>query len=58
MAGVIIAIMGAATLLTLGLAAGVTGPVIAFCTTVMTIVGGMTLKVGLVAAALHSLVLI
>ena len=58
LAGVIIAIMGAATLLTLGLAAGVTGPVIAFCTTVMTIVGGMTLKVGLVAAALHSLVLI
>jgi hypothetical protein len=58
LAGIIIAIMGAATLLSLGLAAPATGPVIAFCTTVMTVVGGLTFKVGLVAAALHGLVLI
>ncbi|MEM6253777.1 MAG: DUF4157 domain-containing protein [Cyanobacteria bacterium P01_D01_bin.156] len=58
LAAVITAIMGAITLVSLGTAAPVTGPVIAFCATVMTTVGGMTFKVGLVAAALHGLVLI
>lgn len=58
LAAVIIAIMGAATLLTLGTAAPVTGPIIAFCTTVMTTVGGWTLAVGKVALILQGLVLI
>ncbi len=58
LAGVIIAICSAATILTLGLAAPATGPIIAFCATIMTTVGGWTLVAGLVAAGLQSLVLI
>ncbi len=58
LAGVIIAIMGAITLLSLGTAAPVTGPIIAFCASVMTTVGGWTLTVGEVALVLQGLVLI
>jgi len=58
LAAVIIAIMGAITLLTLGTAAPVTGPIIAFCASVMTTVGGWTLTVGAVALILQGLVLI
>lgn len=58
LAGVIIAIMGAITLLSLGTAAPVTGPIIAFCASVMATVGGWTLTVGEVALVLQGLVLI
>jgi hypothetical protein len=58
LAGLIIAICSAATILTLGAAAPVTGPIIAFCATVMTTVGGWTFYTGLIAAGLHSLVFI
>ncbi|MCP3097289.1 DUF4157 domain-containing protein [Myxococcus sp. K15C18031901] len=58
LAGVIIAIMGALTLLSLGTLAPVTGPVIAFCASVMATVGGWTLTVGEIALLLQGLVLI
>ncbi|HYO64861.1 MAG TPA: DUF4157 domain-containing protein, partial [Archangium sp.] len=58
LAGVIIAIMGALTLLSLGTLAPLTGPVIAFCASVMATVGGWTLTVGGVALLLQGLVLI
>ncbi len=58
LAGVIIAIMTAITILSLGTAAPVTGPVIAFCTTVLTTVGGWTIAVGKVALVLQALVFI
>jgi len=58
LAGVIIAIMTAITILSLGTAAPVTGPVIAFCATVMTTVGGWTIAVGKVALILQALVFI
>jgi len=58
LAGVIIAIMTAITILSFGTAAPVTGPVIAFCTTVLTTVGGWTIAVGQVALVLQALVFI
>lgn len=58
LAGVIIAIMVAITLLSFGTAAPITGPVIAFCTTVLTTVGGWTIAVGKVALVLQALVFI
>ncbi|MDT4956103.1 MAG: hypothetical protein QOJ02_4241 [Acidobacteriota bacterium] len=56
LAGVIIAIMTAITIISLGTAAPVTGPVIAFCATVMSTVGGWTLTVGEIALLLQELV--
>ncbi|MFL5493807.1 MAG: DUF4157 domain-containing protein, partial [Gemmatimonadales bacterium] len=58
LAGVIIAIMTALTILSFGTLAAVTGPVIAFCTTVLTTVGGWTIAVGKVALVLQALVFI
>lgn len=58
LAGVIIAIMGAITILSLGTAAPITGPIIAFCASVMATVGGWTIAVGEVALVLQGLVLI
>jgi hypothetical protein len=58
LAGVIIAIMTAITILSFGTAAPVTGPVISFCATVMTTVGGWTIAVGKVALILQALVFI
>ncbi|MCI0744227.1 MAG: DUF4157 domain-containing protein [Verrucomicrobia subdivision 3 bacterium] len=58
LAGVIIAIMTAITILSLGTAAPVTGPIIAFCATVLTTVGGWTIAVGKVALILQALVFI
>jgi Domain of unknown function (DUF4157) len=58
LAGVVIAIMAAITILSLGTAAPVTGPVIAFCTSVLTTVGGWTIAVGKVALVLQALVFI
>lgn len=56
LAGVIIAIMTAITILSFGTAAPITGPVIAFCATVMSTVGGWTLWVGAIALLLQELV--
>ncbi|MDT5062503.1 MAG: hypothetical protein QOH63_2962 [Acidobacteriota bacterium] len=56
LAGVILAIMTAITIISLGTAAPVTGPVIAFCATVMSTVGGWTLTVGEIALLLQELV--
>ncbi|HZR36535.1 MAG TPA: hypothetical protein VFA75_14280, partial [Nevskia sp.] len=56
LAGVIIAIMTAITILSFGTAAPVTGPIIAFCATVMSTVGGWTIAVGEVALLLQELV--
>jgi hypothetical protein len=56
LAGVVIAIMTAITILSFGTAAPVTGPVIAFCATVMSTVGGWTLAVGEIALLLQELV--
>jgi hypothetical protein len=58
LAGVIIAIMTAITILSFGTAAPITGPVIGFCATVMTTVGGWTIAVGKVALILQALVFI
>jgi hypothetical protein len=58
LAGVIIAIMTAITVLSFGFAAPVTGPIIAFCATVLTTVGGWTIAVGKIALILQALVLI
>jgi hypothetical protein len=58
LAGLIIAVMTAITILSLGTAAPITGPIIAFCATVMTTVGGWTIAVGQVALVLQALVLI
>jgi hypothetical protein len=58
LAGVIIAIMSAITILSFGTAAPITGPVIAFCASVMTTVGGWTIAVGKVALILQALVFI
>lgn len=55
LAGVIAALMAAITIVTLGLAAPITGPVIAFCASVMSVVGGWTFWVGLIAAGLQAL---
>jgi hypothetical protein len=58
LAGVIIAIMVAITILSLGFASPVTGPIIAFCTSVLVTVGGWTIAVGKVALILQALVFI
>jgi hypothetical protein len=58
LAGLIIGIMVAISILSLGTAAPITGPVIAFCTTVLTTVGGWTIAVGKVALVLQALVFI
>ncbi|MCP4655939.1 MAG: hypothetical protein GY856_11030, partial [bacterium] len=58
LAGVIAAAMTALTILSLGFAAPVTGPIIAFCTSVMIAVGGWTIAVGKIALVLQALVLI
>ncbi|APR85094.1 Hypothetical protein A7982_10443 [Minicystis rosea] len=58
LAGIIIALMTALTIVTVGAAAPVTGPIIAFCSTVLVTVGGWTLSVGAVALVLQGLVLI
>ncbi|HLP91156.1 MAG TPA: DUF4157 domain-containing protein [Nostocaceae cyanobacterium] len=58
LAGLITGILTAVTIVSLGLAAPITGPIIAFCATVMATVGGWTFVTGLVAAGLHSLTLI
>lgn len=58
LAGVIAAIMTAITILSLGFAAPVTGPIISFCTSVMVTVGGWTIAVGKVALVLQALALI
>jgi hypothetical protein len=55
LAGVIAALMTAITIVTLGTAAPFTGPIIAFCATIMSTVGGWTFWVGLIAAALQAL---
>ncbi|HWK90210.1 MAG TPA: hypothetical protein VNP72_09450, partial [Longimicrobium sp.] len=55
LAGLVIGVMTAITILSLGTAAPVTGPIIAFCTTVMTTVGGWTIAVGKVALVLQAL---
>ncbi len=55
LAGLITSILMAATVLTLGLGAIVTGPLLAFCASVMITVGGWTFSVGLIAAALNAL---
>jgi len=56
LAGVIAALMTAITILSLGIAAPITGPIIAFCASVMSVVGGWTFWVGLIAAGLQALV--
>ncbi|MCP4658899.1 MAG: hypothetical protein GY856_26100 [bacterium] len=58
LAGVIAAAMTALTILSLGFAAPITGPIIAFCTAVMIAVGGWTIAVGKIALVLQALVLI
>lgn len=58
LAGAIIAIMVAITILSLGFASPITGPIIAFCTSVLTVVGGWTIAVGQVALVLQALVFI
>ncbi|MFN8468427.1 MAG: DUF4157 domain-containing protein [Caldilineaceae bacterium] len=58
LAGVIIALMTAITILSFGSLAPITGPAIAFCTTILTTVGGWTIAVGQVALILQALVLI
>ncbi|MGH6905897.1 MAG: hypothetical protein ACREIR_24530, partial [Geminicoccaceae bacterium] len=58
LAGAIAAIMTAITILSFGFAAPVTGPIIAFCTSVMVTVGGWTIAVGKIALFLQFLVLI
>ena len=55
LAGLVIGVMTAITILSLGTAAPVTGPIIAFCATVMTTVGGWTIAVGQVALVLQAL---
>ncbi|HEU0016393.1 MAG TPA: hypothetical protein VFQ45_22125, partial [Longimicrobium sp.] len=55
LAGLVIGVMTAITILSFGTAAPVTGPIIAFCTTVMTTVGGWTIAVGKVALVLQAL---
>jgi hypothetical protein len=56
LAGVIAALMTAITILSLGIAAPITGPIIAFCASVMSVVGTWTFWVGLIAAGLQALV--
>ncbi|HJZ82519.1 MAG TPA: hypothetical protein VKD91_19300, partial [Pyrinomonadaceae bacterium] len=56
LAGVIAALMTAITIVTLGVAAPITGPIIAFCASVMSVVGTWTFWVGLIAAGLQALV--
>jgi hypothetical protein len=58
LAGLIIAIATAATILTFGAAAPITGPIIAFCATVLTTVGGWTIYTGLIALGLQEMVFI
>ncbi|MEJ2575075.1 MAG: DUF4157 domain-containing protein, partial [Gammaproteobacteria bacterium] len=58
LAGVIIALMTALSIVTLGAAAPITGPVIAFCSTVMTTVGGWTIVAGMIALELQAFCLI
>jgi Domain of unknown function (DUF4157) len=58
LAGAIAAIMTAITILSFGFAAPITGPIIAFCTSVMVTVGGWTIVVGKIALILQALVLI
>lgn len=58
LAAVIIAIMAALSIVSFGTLAPVTGPVIAFCSTVMTTVGGWTVYAGLIAAGLQALVFV
>jgi hypothetical protein len=56
LAAVVAALMTALIIVTLGGAAIFAGPIIAFCASVMSIVGGWTFVVGLVAAGLQALV--
>jgi hypothetical protein len=58
LAALIAGIMTAISILSLGVAAPVTGPIIAFCATVMTTVGGWTIAFGKVALILQALVFI
>lgn len=58
LAGVITAIMVGITILSFGTLAPVTGPIIAFCASVMTTVGGWTLSVGAIALELQAMVFI
>lgn len=58
LAGLIAGIMTAITILSFGFAAPVTGPIIAFCTSVMVTVGGWTIVAGKIALILQALVLI
>jgi hypothetical protein len=58
LAGVIAAVMGALILITFGGAAPFALPIISFCTTVITTVGGWTLAVGKIALVLQALSLI
>ena len=55
LAGAIAAIMTAITILSFGFAAPITGPIIAFCTSVMVTVGGWTILVGKIALLLQAL---
>jgi hypothetical protein len=56
LAAVIAALMTAITIITLGIAAPITGPIIAFCASVMSVVGTWTFWVGLIAAGLQAIV--
>jgi hypothetical protein len=56
LAGVIAAIMTAISILSFGTLAPICGPVIAFCATVMSTVGGWTFWAGMVALGLQALV--
>ena len=58
LAALVAAAMTALTIITLGAASPITGPIIAFCATVMTTVGGWTVSVGLVALELQAYVFI
>lgn len=55
LAAVIAALMTAIIIFSLGFAAPIAGPVLAFCASVMSIVGGWTVWVGLIAAGLQAL---
>jgi len=58
LAGLVAAIMGALVLITFGAFAPIAAPVISFCATVITTVGGWTIAVGKVALVLQALALI
>ena len=58
LAGLIAGIMTALTILSLGTLAPISGPIIAFCATVMSTVGGWTISFGIIALILQALVFI